>query len=356
MNMKILICLENGGEAMWRAGFKWMFLIIGTMVGAGYASGLELWQFFGHESGLAIVLFSIMFAICVQVILSISFENKSSHYVPVLRIIVGKHLSGVYDTLILFYLFSTTVVMLAGSGATWQAFHFPYWWGIAMVSILLIFAFFWDIKGILSMNSIVLPLLIGGLLYILVLFTVQQKISLVSDLNEQGNWASAFPFTALNILPLIAVLGAVGGHVKQKGEIWIASIGSAFVLGLISYIYNNSLVHISEELLLYEIPLFAILKFYPYKMFVFISILLWIALFTTALSGTLGIISRIQGMVNMSLWKLAAITVIVMVPFTSFGFSTLIEYLYPLYGLLNLYALSAILLYPIMNRYKNDLE
>ncbi|MBB6454435.1 putative membrane protein YkvI [Salirhabdus euzebyi] len=341
---------------MWKAGFKWMFLIIGTMVGAGYASGRELWQFFGHESGLAILLFSIMFAVSCHVILTISYEQRTTHYLPVLRLIVGKHLTGLYDILILVYLFTTTMVMMAGSGATWQAFHFSYWWGIAAIGIPLVLVFIWDLKGIISMNSFVLPLLIGGLLYVLILFTVQQELSLISHLNEQTNWASAFPFTALNILPLIAVLGAVGKHVKRKGEVWIASVGSAVILGVVSFIYNSSLIQISEEMLLYEIPLFAILKHYPYKMFIFISILLWIALFTTALSSVLGFISRIQERFKIPLWALALITVTLTVPFTSFGFSTLIEYLYPLYGLLNLYVLSAILLYPIANRYKEDLR
>ncbi|SET15122.1 Uncharacterized membrane protein YkvI [Salinibacillus kushneri] len=341
---------------MIKAGFKWMFLIIGTMVGAGYASGRELWQFFGHESGLAILLFSIMFGVCCHVILSISHDKQSTHYVPVLRVIVGKHLTSLYDVLILFYLFTTTIIMMAGSGATWQAFRYSYWFGIAALCIPLVLAFVWNLKGILSLNSIILPLLIGGLLFVLILFTWQEELSLLSHIHEQTNWVSAFPFTALNILPLVAVLGAVGSHVKKKGEIWIASMGSAAVLGIISFIYNNSLIHISEEILLYEIPLFAILKQYPYKMFIFISFLLWIALFTTALSSVLGLITRIQEKVQVPLWLLALVIIVIMVPFTSFGFATLIEYLYPLYGLLNLYILSAILLYPIANRYKDDLR
>ncbi|WP_102026170.1 hypothetical protein [Salirhabdus sp. Marseille-P4669] len=338
---------------MWGAGIKWMFLIVGTMIGAGYASGRELWQFFGHGSGLAILLFSIMFAICCYVILNISYESGGTHYIPVLQLVVGKKLTSLYDILILFYLFSTTVIMMAGSGATWQAFHFSYWWGIIAVALPLIMAFIWDIKGILSMNTFILPLLIGGLLYVLISFIMQQDISLVSHLDEQFNWSSAFPFTALNIMPLVAVLGAVGNHIKHKGEIWIACVGSAIILGSISFIYNNGLIHLSEEILLYEIPLFAFLKEYPYNMFIIMSILLWLALFTTALSGTLGIITRMQQFFSLPLWKLAFITIIIMIPFTGFGFSTLIEYLYPLYGLLNLYLLSALLLYPIVNKHKN---
>ena len=42
-----------------------MFLILGTTIGAGYASGRELWQFFGFESGLAIAIFTVIFIITV---------------------------------------------------------------------------------------------------------------------------------------------------------------------------------------------------------------------------------------------------------------------------------------------------
>lgn len=339
---------------MVRSGFKWMFLIIGTMIGAGYASGRELWQFFGHESGLAILLFTILFSISCYVILTISFEKQSNHYLPVLRTIVGKQLTNLYDGMILLYLFTTTVIMLAGSGATWQAFHFPYWIGILAIALPLVFIFIWDINGILSMNTFVLPLLIGGLLYVLILFTSQQDLAIFSHLREQSNWTAAFPFTALNILPIIAVLGAVGNQMKRKGEIWIASVGSGLVLGIISFIYNNSLIQISDDILLYEIPLFAILKHYPYEMFLFISILLWIAIFTTAASGILGLITRLRSRLKGPLWLLTVITLLIMIPLTSFGFSTLVTYLYPLYGLLNLYVLSAILIYPFTNRYKSE--
>lgn len=329
-----------------------MFLIVGTMIGAGYASGRELWQFFGHESGLAILLFTILFSVSCYVVLQISYKSQSTHYLPVLQMIVGKKLSFLYDGMIIVYLFTTTVIMLAGSGATWHAFSFPDWWGITAIVLPLIGVFIWDIKGVLSLNSFILPLLITGLLATLLIFSFHQQLSFIPDISKQRNWTAAFPFTALNILPLIAVLGAIGNEMKGRGEIWIASVGSGVVLGVISYVYNNSLVQISEEVLLYEIPLFAILKNYPYIMFLFISVLLWLAIFTTAVSGTLGLVTRVRDKLHYPLWVLATVLVLLMVPLTRIGFSTLIEYLYPLYGVLNLYVLSCIIVYPIVNRYK----
>ncbi|GAA0439921.1 membrane protein [Virgibacillus salarius] len=338
---------------MLRAGMKWMFLIIGTTIGAGYASGRELWQFFGHESGLAICLFGLLFSICCIVIMTISFERQSTHYLPVLREIVGEKLTVIYDVMIFIYLFTTTVIMIAGSGATSQAFNFSYWWGISIIIIALIILFMKGINGLLSMNQFILPLLLTGLLFVLLWFTIDQQLDLFSHWDEQRNWTAAFPFTALNILPLIAVLGAIGNKVKSKQEIWIASVGSGLILGVISFIYNNSLIQIADELLLYEIPLFAILKHYPFEMLILMSILLWFAIFTTAASGILGIVTRIKEYIKKPLWLIVSVTLVTMIPLTALGFSTLINYLYPIYGILNLYVLTRLLLFPVWDKLEN---
>ncbi|HLR02339.1 MAG TPA: hypothetical protein VK111_06330 [Virgibacillus sp.] len=335
---------------MIRAGFKWMFLIIGTTIGAGYASGRELWEFFGHESGLAITLFAILFTMSCYIIMVLSYQKQSSDYVPVLRMIVGKRLTGVYDFMIFLYLFTVTVVMIAGSGATGQVFQLSYWWGIAFIIIALILLFIKGINGLLMINQLILPLLIMGLLTVLLIFIYDEGLMLFSHWHEQRNWMSAFPFTALNILPLIAVIGAVGNKIRSKREIWIASVGSGLILGGVSYIYNSSLIQIADEILLYEIPLFAILKEYPMEMIVWMSLLLWFAIFTTAAANVLGLVSRLQPYWNIPIGILVLGILLPMIPLTLVGFSTLISYIYPAYGLLNLYVLSRLICYPFWKK------
>lgn len=338
---------------MWHAGFKWMFLIMGTMIGAGYASGRELWQFFGPESGLAILLFSILFMISCFVIMKMSYQKQTVHYIPILESLLGKKVTKMYDLMIIIYLFTTTLIMLAGGGAALEVFTIPYWLGIVIISILLIVLFFWDIKGMLSMNAIILPLLIIGLVGVLMSFAFLSGHPWLFDWKAQANWPAAFTFTALNILPLIAVLAAVGKEIKHESEIWIASVGSGLILGTVSFLYNESLIRIASEIMVYEIPLFAILKHYPYSMMIVMSILLWFAIYTTAASGIFAIISRFKDYIKLPSWQLALLTILFMIPLTKFGFANLIGVLYPLYGLLNLYILVAIMMYPILQRYKS---
>jgi uncharacterized membrane protein YkvI len=339
-----------GGRDMLRNGSKWLFLIIGTMIGAGYASGRELWQFFGHESGLAILLFTILFTCAVTIIMFIAYSERTTNYAHLLEVLMGKKLANYYDVLIFFYLLSTTIVMIAGSGATFEAFRIPSWIGICFIIVMIILVFIKGINGILHINVWILPILIIGLLTVLIKYTMDEKLVYILDWDHQHNWHAAFTFTALNILSIVAVIGAVGKNIESKGEIWISSIGSGVILGVISYIYNNSLIQISEVIILYEIPLFAILKNYPTYTYIFMSILLWIAIFTTAVSGLLGISTRIQNKIEVPLWKIVSVLLLMILPLTQIRFSTLIEWIYPIYGILNLLLLTAILFYPISSK------
>ncbi|WP_243292732.1 hypothetical protein [Bacillus sp. FJAT-47783] len=339
---------------MWRAGFKWMYLILGTVIGAGYASGRELWQFFGFESGLAIILFTIFFIISCYVIMKISYEEQSEHFFPVLERLIGAKLSHVYDVLIVLYLFTTTVVMIAGGGATLQALTVPYWLGIGFFCFLLVLLFLWDVKGLLSLNSVLIPILLIGLLYVLFHFHTEHANVWTFNWQEQYNWPAAFTFTSLNILSIVAVLSAIGKEIKGLPEAKVASIGSGVILGGISYLYNETLTQIADKVSHIEIPLFAILDDSPYVMFLIMSFMLWMAIYTTAAAGIFGLATRFKKILNIPLWVLAFLFIVLMVPFTKYGFATLVSILYPIYALINLYLVVAILLFPITNRYKWD--
>ncbi len=337
---------------MWKSGFRWMFLILGTVIGAGYASGRELWQFFGTESGLAILLFTLFFIISCYVILQISRKERSEHFSPVLQKLVGVKVSYLYNIVMVVYLFTTTVVMLAGGGAALQVFSVPYWAGIAIICCLLILLFVYDVKGMITVNVVIIPIIVLTLGFVLIHAVMNGSQEVTSSFSKQSNWPAGFTFTALNILPLVAVLSAIGKEVKSKGEIVVASVGSGAILGVISLVYNQTLISVESKLALFEIPLFAIIQSYPFYMLFLMTILLWIAIYTTAASGLLGLVTRFRNAMPIPLWTICLLFILLMVPFTAVGFSVLVAILYPLFGLINLYLLVCILLYPIKNREK----
>ncbi|GAK12004.1 membrane protein [Geomicrobium sp. JCM 19039] len=330
-------------------GLKWMLLLTGTMIGAGYASGREIWQFFGADSGVAIILFSMLFMICSYTVLKLSISLRAENYVVVLETLLGKRLSKAYDKLIILYLFLTTGIMISGGGATLETFELPYWFGIALMCILLTVLFIWDLDGLTSVNNFLTPALIAVLIVILIFFQMSSEGGFVLEWGSQSNWPSAITFTALNLLPIVAVLSAIGTKIEHPGEVWIATIGSGLILGGVSYLYNQSLLKVADDIILYEIPLFSILSNYPYLLVIAMTILLWTAIFTTAAANILGLISRFRHVLSSPGWLLTIVILLPLLPMTTFGFSTLVAFLYPLYGMLNLYLLGSVLLYPFLN-------
>lgn len=335
---------------MIRASLNWIFLIVGTVIGAGYASGRELWQFYGHGSSMAILLFVLLFSICCYSVMTISYNNKSTAYADILPEIAGKKLTNIYDIIIFFYLLATTVVMVAGSGATGEVFSFSFWWGIVIIVISILLTFSFKVEGFLLLNKQLIPILIFGLLYTILAYTFNEKVPLLYDVVDQHNWMASIPFTSLNILSLFAVIGAVGHKIKTKGEIWISSIASGLILGTITYTYNNSLVFVSDRINDYEIPLFIFLENFGMKWILFMTVCFWLAMFTSAAANILGMTTRLQKFVQLPFIAIVLLILVTVVPLSTIGFTTLIRYLYPAYAVLNLYVLVKLVLYPVLNR------
>lgn len=330
-------------------GVRVSFLIIGTTIGAGFASGREIWEFFssyGQGSSFFLLLSMILFSISCYIIMNISYQLKAPHYVWVLEELIGRPLAKVYDLLIFLYLMSTSVVMFAGSGATFEYWSISYWVGVGVISLLVFLIFLRDVEGIMSLNSILIPIMVVTLMAVCMLFLWKGYGQGESVVSDQRMFASAIVFTALNILPLVAVLSALGARMKPA-EIKVASISSAIGLCSIALVYNEALLSIGNEILLFEVPLFAILRYFSGEFMFGVSLVLWLAIYTTAISGIFGLVSRFENSVKWPQWVVVAAFIVVIIPLTKFGFANLITFLYPLYGVLNLFILVTILLYPL---------
>src|SRR5690625_6242130 len=85
--------------------------------------------------------------------MNLSYIYQSTHYGVILETIVGKSFKQIYDIIILVYLFSTTVVMIAGSGAIGEAFQTSYIWGIAFTITCILIVLSFHVEGFLDRKS-----------------------------------------------------------------------------------------------------------------------------------------------------------------------------------------------------------
>lgn len=333
--------------------FKIGLIIVGTTIGAGFASGREIWEFFssyGHQSIKGILLSIILLGISSIFILWISYENKTTNYYDVLNILMGAKLAKMFDVVIFLYLFSGALVMFAGSGATFKQWDLSYTLGVVIMAVLVWLVLIKGMSGLIKMNTIIIPALTVILLYVNYQFLINNSSLANNFIRSHLNvWPSAITYSSLNLISLLGVLSTLGGKISSKWEIILGGVIGAITLGLVATSLNMSLLRI-EYVQQYEIPLFSLISNNNRKLLIIVTIVLWLAIYTTVLSNVYGLVNRIKSKISYSTASISLLIIMSIIPLSFIGFSTLVNILYPIYGVLNLYILAVLLLYPFQTK------
>ena len=115
---------------------KGLFVIIGTLIGAGFASGQEIYIFFykyGTNGIIGIAISSLLIGIIVYKVLEISRKKQIKNYKEFLGILVkNENQLNIFNTVINIFILITFYIMIAGFGAYFDI------WGILVKSITFI--------------------------------------------------------------------------------------------------------------------------------------------------------------------------------------------------------------------------
>lgn len=151
--------------------FKVVFIIIGTLIGAGFASGQEVYTFFfsyGIKGIYGIAISSILIGIIIYKTLKIIKNKNIERYKDFLgNIIKNKKLNEIINITINIFLLTSFYVMIAGFGAYLkQEFNINQIIGSSLLSIICYIVFKSNIKGIVKINQILIPILLLIIIFI----------------------------------------------------------------------------------------------------------------------------------------------------------------------------------------------
>ena len=129
--------------------FKCLMIIIGTFIGAGFASGQEVASFFNRFSneGLwGVILASILFGVVVYKVLNLKDIKKYEDLIK-----NNKFLLYLMKT----FTFICFCIMVSGVGSfVEQEFSISFWIGSILVAIICFIAFSFKFNGLEKINSI----------------------------------------------------------------------------------------------------------------------------------------------------------------------------------------------------------
>ena len=144
---------------------KVVFVIIGTLIGAGFASGQEVYIFFysyGVKGILGIIISSGIIGFTIYKTLKITKENNIENYKGFLDHFIKKEkLKELINSIINIFILVSFYVMIAGFGAYLeQEINLNNFIGSSILAILCIILFKTNINGIVKINEILIPILI----------------------------------------------------------------------------------------------------------------------------------------------------------------------------------------------------
>lgn len=314
---------------------------VGTVVGAGFASGQEVVQFFGllGKSGLyAMAVSTVCFAFFGYAVMSLGRAHRALSHRPIVRAAMGNFLAPFVDLVITFFLFGATSTMLAGAGSLMsQEFGLEFLLGSSLMATVTALTVISGLRGVISSLSSVAPFLIAGVL--LVGTQVIRNTGVRIQTAPPGyrpvlpGWAlCATAYVSYNLVMAAPVLGTMATRVRDQADLRKSAVAGALGLGLCLLASYCALVSSFPESLRYEVPMAKLAEsLHPLGKPLYSAVFL-LEVYTTAVANLYGFASRIRPEGTRPFRWVALGTVLAALLCANVGFSRLVRTVYPLSG------------------------
>lgn len=312
-------------------------IYIGAVIGAGFASGREIVEFFGIYGVKGIggmVLAGILFSLVGTLLLIKIHNNDIRGFDELVGKLFSHRLGFIIDTIIIFSLYTGFSVMVAGSGAIFkEELGISFDIGIVTMIICSFIVFLFSLEGLSMANSILVPLLIMGIIF--TSFYVNVRGGYVFSniegltLTKKGNFiSSSILYFGSNSLIILIVFSSLLPIIDSKKTAILGGVAGGVVLSILGICILSSILIYYNEVHNLDIPMLRICEYIGSNYRKLYSIILWIAMFTTALANGFGFINRI----NKNTTLMTVLFCISAIPLAKLGFANLVGIIYPISG------------------------
>lgn len=320
------------------------FTYIGTVVGAGFATGQEILQFFtryGKWGVLTILLSTMLFIWLGTKMMLLAREIKASSYEDLNRRLFGDRIGQGLSIFTMVVLIGVNSVMLAGAGSVFMehlGLHYQTGLWITLICTYLLLGR--GIGGVMQLNSIVVPMML-----ILSLAIISNTagtpgatrfFTLGTDSSLLAVWASPLMYTAFNLSMAQAVLVPIGSHTASRRVIIIGGILGGAGVGFMLMAGHFALSAYMPGIVQYEIPMGSIAQQLGTTIQLIYILLIFMEIFSTFVADVYGVTLQLKQYIHVPP-KWISVTILVICYVTSqFGFSSLLSVLYPVFGMFSL--------------------
>ncbi len=311
-------------------------LIVGTIIGAGFASGREIVAFFGTTPAplVAAVCALLVFVMCL-VFLSVGQRAEADDIGT-----VNKKIAGRFDVVLnIFLLFNSAVslsAMLAGFDSLFGSIY-PlkplYSVAFGVISTLVVTK---GLKGLLRCNAVLVPALIA----IIAAVTLTNVSSPSFSLFTAKTAYRSFTYISMNMMLAAAVLTTV--HGLSKKQIIAASLITSVIVGALLLMFTLALGSSSAGEA--DMPIITMSKETGRLMYGLSVSCVAAGIFTTMLTAHISLAEWVNSFCANRLFS-SFISFVFCLALSFIGFKTVVDNLYPFLGVLGALYFAVSLIY-----------
>ena len=321
---------------------KIALVIIGALIGAGFASGQEIYLFFfsyGKKGILGIIISSILLGIIIYKTIVIIKEKQITTYKEFLKNIIPEKnrkekILEIINTIINTFILITFYIMIAGFGGYLaETIEIPQIIGSSILAIICIIIMSKETKGIVKVSEAIVPILI--LFIIIIGIYTLRSTNIINKINEMeivkgSNWlVSGVIYASYNSILLIPVLISINKIITKKeiSKTAIIITLTTFILAISIFI---SMLKIDVNIRNLEMPVSYVINTQLPKLKIAYGIVILTSILTTAISLIAGLMQNVKKQNNKKI--ILYLICISSIPISQIGFSALIQLLYPIFG------------------------
>ncbi len=323
----------------------------GTIIGAGFASGQELLQFFVVYGGIGlagIAFAGALFAWLGCRVLELGHRLNATGYHQLLYHVCGKRVGLFLDMIIATFLFSVLTIMLAGAGTVFRdSFELPFIVGVGLLALLVTLIALRGVAGITSANMITTPILsiaiIATSIYSLAYHDFQLDFIHIPANQESfpaPHWLlSSMLYVSYNLVMGTTVLAPLGAVTHSRFSRQLGSILGGAILAILGCLVSIAVMLHYPSIMAEEIPMLYISSIQHCISGNVYTAMFMIAMFTTALASLYGCASKLATVSGLKFKYCVLIIIVISLLCSQIGFSSLINLLFPIFGYATLWFL-----------------
>lgn len=313
------------------------FAYIGAVIGAGFASGQEILQFFtiyGRKGLWGISLSTVFFMLYGWLIIELGRRSGATSYTHITRRVGKGWLAKALDISITLYLVCSMIAMGAGAGAVgYESLGLPEILGSALLLIAAALTVVMGLGAVIKAIGLIAPIMIVSVIVVSISSLVAVRGCLSTSISiippAVHSWVlAAFLYVSYNLLGAISVLAPMGTRVRSSGAVFVIAVVGGLGLGLGSLASHLALLT-SQQPVESAVPLVTLARGLSPSFGQFYSIIIFTEIYTTAVASLYGLTSRLTR-IPMGILLITGVSWLM----SLFGFSEVVRTIYPLMGLM----------------------